>query len=305
MDFKKLNEELEKFVVNEEARRIDDLLNEQVQKLQRKYSEYTFKTDRKEYYGGHDYLIDISVPLKDDTCIIHLLFENIRQKVNEYSYWYTFHLEVELTAEDEDFRKKLQNIFGLKNRNGVMKGYLQKMAGMKRISQYNGFQIPPTIYTEKTKPVEESISIIFTEIDDNLKSFTELVSSMDKDLKHKKAYKKSETPRQKSRFIDLFYEKSQWGLDIQLKVMTKGYQVVSHLGGYEYGEYNPNQETDNMSKVCKDWKKAIEQAVEHCLEEDDLVEDLLYGDAFASNEYAQYFKSKLEEMSEQEDEDEE
>ena len=72
----------------------------------------------------------------------------------------------------------------------------------------------------------------------------------------------------------------------------------------EYGEYNPNQQTDNMSRVCKDWKQAIDQAVQQCLDEDDLVEDLLYAkDCFEDNEYAQYFKSKLEDVSENEDEE--
>lgn len=101
--------------------------------------------------------------------------------------------------------------------------------------------------------------------------------------------------------VDLFREKSQWGLDIQLKVTKNGYQVVSHVGGYdEEGYYEPNMETDTMSKVCKNWEEAIDQAVQTCIKEDDLVDMLLYaGDnynSFADNEYAIYFESKLQEI---------
>lgn len=306
MDFKKLNEELKKHItLKEEVQKIDELIEKHFQELKQKYPQYTFSSNKKEYNGGHDTLIDINVPVKEDTCIIHLIFENIKQRLsNEYNYSYTFHFEVELTADDESFRKELQNIFDLKNRNGIMKGYLDKMAGTKRVYQSNGFQVPPTIYTQRTHPITDNISRIFDKINEKLNLFTNLIQSMDTNLKHKKVYKKSDTPRQKSQYITLFYEKSQWGLDIQLKVMTRGYQVVSHVGGWEYGEYNANQETDNMSRVCKDWKQAIDQAVQQCLDEDDLVEDLLYArDCFEDNEYAQYFKSKLEDVSENEDEE--
>ena len=306
MNIKQINEELKKFLtIKEEVQKIDELIEEQFQKLKQKYPQYTFNSNKKEYYGGHDTIIDINVPIEEDMCTIHLIFENIKQRLsNEYNYSYTFHYEVELTAEDESFRKELQNIFNLKNRNGIMKGYLYKMAGMKRIHKSNGFQVAPTIYTERTHPIIENISMVFGKIDEKLSLFLNLVQSMDTNLKHKRVYKKSETPRQKSQYITLFYEKSQWGLDIQLKVMTRGYQVVSHVGGWEYGEYNPNQQTDSMSGVCKDWKQAINQAVQQCLDEDDLVEDLLYaGDCFGDNEYAQYFKSKLEDVNENEDEE--
>ena len=117
-------------------------------------------------------------------------------------------------------------------------------------------------------------------------------------------------PRQEANYITLFKEKSQWGLDIQLKEMPKGYQVISHVGGYDADGYDPNMETDAMSGVSKNWRKAIDQAVKLCVEEDDLIDNLLYSgemyDAFRDNEYAKYFLSELQKAyDEQNPEDEE
>ena len=117
-------------------------------------------------------------------------------------------------------------------------------------------------------------------------------------------------PRQEANYITLFKEKSQWGLDIQLKEMSKGYQVISHVGGYDADGYDPDMETDTMSGLSKNWRKAIDQAVKTCIEEDDLIDDLLYAgemyDAFGDNEYAEYFLSELQKVyDEQNPEDEE
>ena len=117
-------------------------------------------------------------------------------------------------------------------------------------------------------------------------------------------------PRQESNYIRLFKEKTYWGLDIQLKVTPKGYQVISHAGGYDDDGYDPNMETDAMSGVSKNWRKAIDQAVKTCIEEDDLIDNLLYSgkmyDAFGDNEYAEYFLSELQKAyDEQNPEDEE